>query len=87
MLYCCEVCGKKFNAEESALGCERVHAEEKAKRDRLVRQKEDRAKEISNDYKALVEKRKQYFKDYGEYPRIDISSIKHLNSIDWIWKL
>lgn len=31
MLYCCETCGKKFTTEEEALGCERVHAEEKAK--------------------------------------------------------
>lgn len=70
MLYCCETCGKKFTTEEDALACEKVHADEKAKREELAKVKEDRAKEIREDYKALNERYNQYFKDYGEYPRI-----------------
>lgn len=84
MLYCCEVCGKKFNTEESALGCERVHLEERARREKLVKLKDEQTKEIINDYESLVKKYKQYFKDYGEYPIINISSIKTLNPIGWI---
>ena len=44
MLYCCETCGKKFTTEEQALDCERVHAEEKAKREELSKAREDRGK-------------------------------------------
>ena len=84
MLYCCEVCGKKFNTGEQALGCERVHSEERARREKLVKLKDEKTKEILNDYERLVKKYKQYFKDYGEYPIINISSIETLNPIGWI---
>ena len=36
MLYCCETCGKKYNTEEKALECERVHEEEKARQKELA---------------------------------------------------
>ena len=74
MLYCCETCGKKFTTEEQALDCERVHAEEKAKREQLSKAKEDRINEIKEDYKALNEKCEQYFKDYGIYPNLSRST-------------
>lgn len=74
MLYCCETCGKRYSTEEQALDCERVHAEEKAKREELSKAREDRTKEIREDYKALSEKCEQYFKDYGIYPNLSRST-------------
>lgn len=70
MLYCCETCGKKFTREEDALDCEKTHKEEKARREELTKQKNEKFKELQNDYKTLNEKYLQYIKDYGEYPRI-----------------
>lgn len=87
MLYCCETCGKKYSTEEEALDCERVHAEEKARKEALAKTREDRVNEIREDYKALSEKCEQYFKDYGKYPRLDSSTIGHLSPIDWIFRL
>lgn len=74
MLYCCETCGKRYSTEEEALDCEKVHAEEKAKREQLSKVKEDRINEIKEDYKALNEKCEQYFKDYGIYPNLSRST-------------
>lgn len=74
MLYCCETCGKRYSTEEEALDCERVHAEEKVKREQLSKVKEDRINEIKEDYKALNEKCEQYFKDYGIYPNLSRST-------------
>ena len=74
MLYCCETCDKRYSTEKEALNCERVHAEEKAKRKQLSKVKEDRINEIKEDYKALNEKCEQYFKDYGIYPNLSRST-------------
>lgn len=70
MLYCCETCGKKFTTEEQALDCEQAHINRQKKLDELEKQKNEKIKEIQNDYKALNEKYQQYVKDYGEYPRV-----------------
>lgn len=70
MLYCCEVCGKKFNTEESALGCERVHSEEMAKREKLSKAREDRAKEVDSLFKTFYDAYKSFYNDYGVFPEI-----------------
>lgn len=74
MLYCCENCGKKYSTEEEAVNCEKAHAQEKAKQEELTKIREDRVKEIRDDYKALNGKYEQYFKDYGIYPNIGRSA-------------
>lgn len=71
MLYCCETCGKRYSTEEQALGCERVHAEEKAKRDELVKARENRVKEVNNLFKTFYNAYKSFYNDYGTYPVID----------------
>lgn len=63
MLYCCETCGKKFTTEEQALDCERVHAEEKAKKEELSKAREDRVKEVNSLFKT-------FYNDYGVFPEI-----------------
>ena len=70
MLYCCEVCGKKFTTEEQALDCERVHAEEKAKREELSKAREDREKEVNGYFKAFYDAYKKFYNDYGVFPEI-----------------
>ena len=70
MLYCCETCGKKFTTEEQALDCERVHAEEKAKRDELVKAREDRVKEVNSLFKTFYNAYKSFYNDYGVFPEI-----------------
>ena len=70
MLYCCETCGKKFTTEEQALDCERVHAEEKAKRDELVKARDDREKEVNGYFKAFYDAYKKFYNDYGVFPEI-----------------
>ena len=70
MLYCCETCGKKFTTEEEALGCERVHAEEKAKREKLSKVREDRVKEVDSLFKTFYDAYKSFYSDYGTYPDI-----------------
>ena len=70
MLYCCETCGKKFTTEEEALNCERVHAEEKAKRDELVKARDDREKEVNGYFKAFYDAYKKFYNDYGVFPEI-----------------
>ena len=70
MLYCCETCGKKFTAEEQALHCEKVHAEEKAKREELSKAREDRVKEVDSLFKTFYDAYKSFYNDYGTYPEI-----------------
>ena len=71
MLYCCETCGKKFTTEEQALDCERVHAEEKAKRDELVKARDDREKEVNGYFKEFYGAYKKFYNDYGVFPEIN----------------
>ena len=70
MLYCCETCGKRYSTEEQALDCERVHAEEKAKRDELVKARDDREKEVNGYFKAFYDAYKKFYNDYGVFPEI-----------------
>ena len=70
MLYCCETCGKRYSTEEEALDCERVHAEEKAKRDELVKARDDREKEVNGYFKAFYDAYKKFYNDYGVFPEI-----------------
>ena len=71
MLYCCETCGKKYSTEEQALDCEKVHAEEKAKRDELVKAREDRVKEVDSLFKMFYDAYKSFYRDYGTFPEIN----------------
>ena len=70
MLYCCETCGKRYSTEEQALDCERVHAEEKAKREELSKAREDREKEVNGYFKAFYDAYKKFYNDYGVFPEI-----------------
>ena len=70
MLYCCENCGKRYSTEEQALNCERVHAEEKAKREQLSKAKLDREKEVNSLFKTFYDAYKSFYNDYGTYPEI-----------------
>ena len=71
MLYCCETCGKRYPTEEEALDCERVHAEEKAKKEELLKTREDRAKEVNSLFKTFYDAYKSFYNDYGTYPLIN----------------
>lgn len=73
MLYCCETCGKRYSTEKEALDCERVHAEEKARKEALAKTREDRLNELNNDIKAFEEKYNKFCDDYNEYPSISIA--------------
>ena len=70
MLYCCEICGKKFTAEEQALDCEKLHAEEKAKREELVKARDERVKEVDSLFKTFYNAYKSFYNDYGVFPEI-----------------
>lgn len=70
MLYCCETCGKRYSTEEEALDCERVHAEEKAKREQLSKAKSDREKEVDGLFKTFYDAYKSFYNDYGAFPEI-----------------
>ena len=70
MLYCCENCGKRYSTEEEALNCERVHAEEKAKKEELVKARDDREKEVNGYFKAFYDAYKKFYNDYGVFPEI-----------------
>ena len=70
MLYCCEICGKRYSTEEQALDCERVHAEEKAKKEELLKARDDRAKEVNSLFKTFYDAYKSFYNDYGTYPLI-----------------
>ena len=70
MLYCCETCGKRYSTEEQALDCERVHAEEKAKKEELLKAREDREKEVNGYFKAFYDAYKKFYNDYGVFPEI-----------------
>ena len=71
MLYCCETCGKRYSTEEQALDCERVHAEEKAKKEELLKAREDREKEVDSLFKTFYDAYKSFYNDYGTYPLIN----------------
>ena len=71
MLYCCETCGKKFTTEEQALDCEKLHAEEKAKKEELLKAREDREKEVNSLFKTFYDAYKSFYNDYGTYPLIN----------------
>ena len=85
MLYCCEVCKATYNTEHDALDCEKRHAEEKAKREELNKQRDERVDEIKSDYKALHEKVEKYRKDYGTYPRVRNSNTDIIEDIFKFW--
>ena len=70
MLYCCETCGKRYSTEEQALDCERVLAEEKAKKEELVKAREDREKEANSLFKTFYDAYKSFYNDYGVFPEI-----------------
>ena len=70
MLYCCETCGKRYSTEEQALDCERVHAEEKAKKEELSKARENREKEVNGYFKAFYDAYKKFYNDYGVFPEI-----------------
>ena len=70
MLYCCENCGKRYSTEEEALDCEKVHAEEKAKREQLSKAKSDREKEVDSLFKTFYDAYKSFYNDYGVFPEI-----------------
>ena len=71
MLYCCETCGKRYSTEKEALDCERVHAEEKAKKEELSKAREDRAKEVNSLFKTFYDAYKSFYNDYGTFPKLD----------------
>lgn len=71
MLYCCETCGKKFATEEQALDCERVHAEEKVRKEELSKARDDRVKEVDSLFKTFYDAYKSFYNDYGTYPLIN----------------
>ena len=70
MLYCCETCGKRYSTEEEALDCEKIHAEEKAKRKQLSKAKSDREKEVDGIFKTFYDAYKSFYNDYGVFPEI-----------------
>ena len=70
MLYCCETCGKRYSTEEQALNCEKVHAEEKAKKEELSKAREDRVKEVDRLFKTFYNAYKSFYNDYGVFPEI-----------------
>ena len=70
MLYCCETGGKRFTTEEEALDCERVHTEEKAKKEKLLKAREDRVKEVDSLFKTFYDAYKSFYNDYGVFPEI-----------------
>ena len=70
MLYCCETCGKRYSTEEQALDCERVHAEEKAKREQLSKAKLDKEKKVNSLFKTFYDAYKSFYNDYGVFPEI-----------------
>lgn len=70
MLYCCETCGKRYSTEEEALDCEKIHAEEKAKREQLSKAKSDREKEVDDLFKTFYDAYKSFYNDYGVFPEI-----------------
>ena len=70
MLYCCETCGKKFTAEKEALNCERVHVEEKAKKEKLLKAEDDREKEVDSLFKTFYDAYKSFYNDYGVFPDV-----------------
>ena len=70
MLYCCETCGKRYSTEEEALDCERVHAEEKAKKEELLKTRDDREKEVDSLFKTFYDAYKSFHNDDGVFPEI-----------------
>ena len=70
MLYCCETCGKRYSTEKEALDCEKVHAEEKAKREQLSKARSDREKEVDGLFKTFYDAYESFYNDYGIFPEI-----------------
>ena len=70
MLYCCETCGKRYSTEEQALDCEKAHAEEKVRKEELLKAREDRAKEVDSLFKTFYDAYKSFYNDYGVFPEI-----------------
>lgn len=84
MLYCCEVCKATYNTEYDALDCEKRHAEEKAKREELDRQRNERVDEIKDIISTLKSKVDDFKNDYGFYPTEAIAGKRYANLLDSI---
>lgn len=88
MYYCCGVCGKKHTTEEQAFECEKVHAEEKAKKEELTRQKEAREKTLQTKADDISKEIMEFKRDYNTFPRITFSwdtNIKNVHSLNSFW--
>lgn len=66
MKYYCEVCGKTFESEDKCLDCEKRHQEEKARREKLRQEKDERWAEVQEAYKKAKELHNQFDKDYAD---------------------
>lgn len=84
MLYCCEVCKTTYNTEHDALDCEKRHAEEKAKREELDKQRNERVDEIKDIISTLKSKVDDFKNDYGFYPTEAIAGKRYANLLDSI---
>lgn len=82
MYYGCETCGQRYFTEHDALDCEKRHAEEKAKREEMDKQRNERLKEIESDWNKLVEKVSQYRNDYNAIPQI---WNQNMSLFRWLW--
>jgi len=71
--FICGYCGKEYDTPAARANCElscdrkRIAEEEKAKQDKLKKEKEDRRNQILTARKELSDMEQRYYKDYGEY--------------------
>lgn len=68
----CGYCGKEYDTPAARANCElfcdrkRIAEEEKAKQDKLKKEKEERKKKVLHLRQELIELEKMYYRDYGE---------------------
>jgi len=87
MLYCCEECGKKYTTENEAIKCEKVHAEEKIRKEEFEKTKNESLTVIQSIADSLNEKIKTYYNDYGEYPDATIKYGRaYIPSSFWVFR-
>ena len=84
MYYGCETYGQRYFTEHDALDCEKRHAEEKAKREEMDKQRTERVDEIKDIISTLKDKIDNFKNDYGFYPTEAIAGKRYANLLDSI---
>jgi len=89
--FMCEYCGKEYDTPVDRGDCElscyqrAIAEEEKAKKEKLAKDKEERKKKILHLRQELIELEKMYYRDFGEWVETLREPLVRTVTVDGDW--